>query len=330
MPFVLPTPPSGKPLGLLDCAPGQNDFAQAVIDGLSRARKELPCKFFYDGRGSELFDQICQLTEYYPTRTELRILRRNASDIAKAVGPRATLIEYGSGSSLKTRILLDAFESPRAYVPIDISREHLLHAARALSAAYPAVNILPVCADYTQPFELPAAALECDRPVAFFPGSTIGNFEPRLARNFLKTIRAQCGAGSRLLIGVDLKKDPAVLHAAYNDAAGVTAAFNLNLLHRINRELAGTFDVDAGFGHHACYNPTVGRMEMHLVSLWPQVVEAAGRQFGFEEGETIHTENCYKYALPQFRALAAEAGYRVDSVWTDDRHWFSVQLLTAL
>ena len=310
---------------LHDYEPKADNFLADVIDGLSQPRKRLSCKYFYDLAGSTLFDQICELPEYYPTRTELSITEKYADDIAEAVGPGALLVEYGSGTSTKTCILLDHLRHPTGYVPIDISRGHLLRSARQLQRLYPQLHIAPVCADYTAPFELPTLATPAESVVAYFPGSTIGNFEPAEALAFLQNIRRLCGPGSSLLIGVDLKKDPAKLHAAYNDAAGVTAEFNLNILKRINRELGGTFD-EAGFAHYAPFNPTLGRMEMHLVSLRQQQVTVGGRTFAFETGESIHTESCLKYTLGQFESLAADAGYTRRQVWTDESALFSVQL----
>ncbi len=312
---------------LHDFAPARDDFRAQVVGGLGSNRKHLPCKFFYDQRGSQLFDRICQLDEYYPTRTELGILKDHAADMAAACGPRCLLVEYGSGSSVKTCLLLDHLTDPAGYVPLDISREHLLDAARRVAACYPELNVLPVCADYTRSVSLPA----CDgveRTVIYFPGSTIGNFEPHDARQFLKYAAKLCGPGGGLLIGVDLKKDPALLHAAYNDASGVTAEFNLNLLHRINRELAGNFAVHS-FAHYAFYNPRLGRIEMHLVSQAEQTVAAAGSRFFFREGESIFTESSYKHTLEGFQDLAAASGWNVDRVWTDERRMFSVQYLTV-
>ena len=312
--------------GLRDVEPSREAFGDEVRRGLAQTRKTLPCKYFYDEAGSLLFDRICELDEYYLTRTELGILRRLAPRMAAALGLRCTLIEYGSGSSLKTRVLLNAMRDLTAYVPIDISRPHLLAAARRLRGEYPSLQILPVCADYTAPFDLP----DCNaaRRCVFFPGSTIGNFEPDAAAHFLRGIRTQCGRGSALLIGVDLKKDPRLLHAAYNDAAGVTARFNLNILERINRELDGNFDLSR-FAHYAFYNPRLGRMEMHLLSLASQVVRAAGASVRFAEGEGIFTESSYKYTPEEFARLASEAGYQLEQAWTDDRRWFSLQLLRA-
>lgn len=316
---------------LLDFAPATADVRAEVVAALSQPRKTLPCKLLYDDRGSKLFEQICQLPEYYPTRTELQIIRDHACKIAAAVGRRCLLVEYGSGSSLKTRVLLDHLNHPVGYVPIDISRGHLIHSSRALAASYPRLRVRPVCADYTAPFHLPAFDMDGPRRparvVAFFPGSTIGNFEPQQARTFLTSLREVCGPGSGLLIGVDLKKDPAVLHAAYNDAAGVTAAFNLNLIERINRELGAGLDVRA-FAHRAFYDPAAGRVEMHLVCDRRQHVDLGlGETISFAEGETIHTENSYKYTVAGFHGLAIEAGFRPVHVWTDPLNWFSLHYL---
>ena len=313
---------------LTDLEPPVDDFRAAVLDGLAAGRKTLPCKFFYDDRGSHLFDRICDLPEYYPTRTELAITRRSATAVARAVGPEPLLVEYGSGSSTKTRVLLDALRSPAGYVPIDISRSHLLAAARAIAADYAGLAVHPVCADYTRPFALPVDAAAAHNVVAYFPGSTIGNFEPDAAVAFLANVRRTCGPGSSLLIGVDRKKDPARLHAAYNDAAGVTAQFNLNLLHRVNRELGGTVDV-AAFAHYAPFVPHLGRMEMHLVSLRRQTATVAGRPVSFDLGESIHTESCHKFTPESFAAVAAAAGYRPRQTWADDEGLFGLHLLTA-
>jgi dimethylhistidine N-methyltransferase len=321
---------SSSPIKLLDFAPTGEDVRAEVIAGLGMAPKTLPCKLFYDQRGSQIFDAICELPEYYPTTTEMAIMREHGGEMAAAMGPRTLLVEYGSGSSLKTRVLLDHLPDPAGYVPIDISRNHLMHSSRALSAGYPHFPIRPVCADYTRPFWLPSFADESPvRTVAYFPGSTIGNFEPHQALAFLKSVRATCGPGSGLLIGVDLKKDPARLHAAYNDSAGVTAAFNLNILRRINRDIGSDFDLKE-FAHYAFYNPMVGRMEMHLISRRAQCIDVGERlHVRFEDGESIHTENCYKYTVDSFAALAAAAGYRREDVWTDPRGWFSVQYFVS-
>ncbi len=310
----------------LDFAPETAGFLEEAIDGLTQDPKTLPCKFFYDARGSALFDQICELDEYYPTRTEMGIMQAHARDMSALLGTECRLVEYGSGSSLKTRVLLDNAQSLAAYVPMDISREHLLRTAEGLARAYPHVPILPVCADYTQPFDLPEGRES--RTVVYFPGSTIGNFPPMQAREFLARIAQVCGQGGGLLIGVDLKKSPAVLEPAYNDRDGVTAAFNLNLLTRMNREIGADFDLTQ-FAHHAFYNTLHGRIEMHLVSLCAQTVTVSRERVAFRAGERIHTESSYKYALDEFACLAESAGLTVRQVWTDDNQMFSVQYLTV-
>jgi dimethylhistidine N-methyltransferase len=321
------SPSCPRPITLIDCAPTADDFRATVLSGLRRSPKSLPCKFFYDTAGSVLFDRICGLPEYYPTRTELGIMRANIAAITAAIGRDGFLVEYGSGSSLKTRLLLQALPDLAGYAPIDISRAHLLRAARELASTFPQLALHPVCADYTQPFDLPMPGTSC-RVTAYFPGSTIGNFEPDEAVGFLRGIARTCGRGSGLLIGVDLVKDPAILHAAYNDSAGVTAAFNKNVLRRINDELHADIDLSA-FAHYAPYNPRQGRIEMNLVSLRDQVVSIGGERIAFAEGEPIHTESCHKYTLASFAALAGEAGYTVSDVWTDERGYFSVQHLRA-
>jgi dimethylhistidine N-methyltransferase len=327
---VLPVAGPASAIRLLDFKPAPGDVRAEVVAGLTRAEKSLPCKLFYDQRGSQLFDAICDLPEYYPTRTELRIMRDNMTDVVAAMGPRPLLVEYGSGSSLKTRELLEHLPHAAGYVPIDISCEHLMDAATDLATRFPFLPIRPVCADYTKPFHLPAFDDEAPAGVtAYFPGSTIGNFEPDDALAFLRSVRDTCGTGSGLLIGVDLKKDPARLHAAYNDADGVTAAFNLNALRRINADLGSDFD-ESAFAHYACYQPRLGRMEMHLVSRRRQIVHLGGGvHVHFDEGESIHTESCHKYTLDSFAALAARAGYRREAVWTDAKSDFSVQHFLA-
>jgi dimethylhistidine N-methyltransferase len=299
-----------------------------VLAGLRRPRKRLPCKYFYDAEGSRLFDRICELPEYYLTRTELAIMHRHAGEMAAAIGRRATLIEYGSGSSTKTRVLLDRLDAPAAYVPIDISGEHLLRSAGALADVYPHVEVHPVCADYTTRFDVPEPQAPSRRRAVYFPGSTIGNFEPDDAARFLRGIARVCGPGGGLLIGVDLKKDPATLHAAYNDAAGVTAAFNLNLLARLNRDVDADFNVSA-FAHYAFYNPRKGRIEMHLVSRAPQAVNVGGETIRFAQGESVFTESSYKYTLVDFAQLAVAAGFTPQRVWTDAERRFSVHYLVV-
>ena len=307
--------------------PHLKQFRADVLDGLRKPAKELPCKYFYDEHGSKLFDAICELDEYYLTRTELAIMREQAAAMAAAIGPRALLIEFGSGSSLKTRLLLDELDRPAAYVPVDISGSHLAASARRLAEQYPGIDIRPVCADFTGPLELP----ECETPkrrVVYFPGSTIGNFGPADARRLLRHIRGVCGSGGGLLVGIDLKKDVGILEAAYNDRAGVTAEFNLNVLRRINRELGADFRLDA-FAHRAFYNAGHGRVEMHLVSRERQTVHVGGVAIPFAAGETIHTECSYKYAVDEFCGLAAAAELKRTRLWTDREELFAVMLFEA-
>jgi len=319
-----PTPPPAP----LDCAPSAEVFLAEVLAGLQAFEKTLPCKYFYDRRGSLLFDRICDLPEYYPTRTEAAIMADNVAEMAALLGPDCLLIEYGSGSSTKTRILLDHLPDLAGYVPMDISREHLHHTAADLARAYPRLDILPLCADYTAAYTLPAARRPVRARAVYFPGSTIGNFHRDQAAEFLAQIARVCGAGGGLLIGVDLRKAASVLEPAYNDDQGVTAAFNLNLLERINKELGGDFDL-GGFAHSAFYNEFAGRVEMHLMSLRPQTVHLGGAEIAFEEEETILTECSYKYGLDEFARLAQSAGLAVRHVWTDEARRFSVQYLTV-
>jgi dimethylhistidine N-methyltransferase len=318
------------PVHAVDLAPSVNEVRAEVMTTLSGPQKMLPCKLFYDEYGSRLFDEICNLPEYYTTRTELGIMRQYAMEIASAIRPCPLIVEYGSGSSVKTRVLLDHLPDAVAYVPIDISGKHLMNSVAALQRRYRYLLILPVCADYTRPIDLPDIdQADSVRTVAYFPGSTIGNLDPLAAVEFLESVRATCGRDSRLLIGVDLKKDPSTIHAAYNDSAGVTAAFNLNILRRLNREIGSNFELNS-FCHYAFYNPWLGRVEMHLVSReQQQVFFRESGSVDFEEGETIHTESCYKYTLQEFADLAAAAGYRRERVWLDARNWFSVQLFEA-
>src|SRR3954469_9953335 len=299
-------------------------FAGGVIDGLSQPAKRLPPKYFYDAAGSELFEQITRLPEYYPTRTELAILRERGAQICEALGWDAALVEFGAGSTTKVRLLLERCKFA-AWVPVDISGDFLNAQARALRTDFPALDVYPVTADFTAPFALPAAVKAMPK-VGFFPGSTIGNFEPHEASSFLHTARKILGDGAQMIIGVDLEKDERVLHAAYNDAAGVTARFNLNVLVRINDELGGDFDLSA-FTHRAIYNRGRHRIEMHLVSKKSQTVRLLGTSFSFRAGESIHTENSYKYSLDRFAALAQGAGWRVRESWTDAAKMFSVHAL---
>jgi dimethylhistidine N-methyltransferase len=309
-----------------DYAPAQDDFFAEVVAGLRKRQKSIPCKFLYDEHGSELFERICELEEYYPTRTELSIMDECVEEMAAALGSGVLLVEYGSGSSRKTRLLLEALVEPVAYVPIDISREALEASARSLAKAYPKLEILPVCADYTQEFKVPDAARPASRTCVYFPGSTIGNFQPDPAVEFLRRMRTVAGVSGVALVGVDLRKAPEVLERAYDDREGVTAAFNLNLLRHINRELDADFPVEA-FQHKAVYRPEPGRVEMHLVCERDLVVRIRDEEIPFREGESIHTENSYKYSLRGFAALAERAGFLVAQVWTDARSLFSVQLL---
>ncbi|MFC2012924.1 L-histidine N(alpha)-methyltransferase [Chloroflexota bacterium] len=319
-------PETGRRIELSDFNPGRGRFLAESISGLEKPQKELPCKYFYDERGASLYESICTLEEYYIPRTEAAIMETRVREMAGIIGPNALLIEYGSGSCAKTRLLLDNLSNPAAYVPVDISREQLLRAAQQIAADYPGLEVLPVCADYTGDFRLPVPGRPVDNIAAYFPGSTIGNFDPVSAGVFLKHIAAVCGRGGGLLIGVDLKKDADVLNRAYNDRRGVTAAFNLNVLERINRELGGDFRVDY-FEHRAFYNSREGRVEMHLVSRKNQTVRLDGVTIPFADGESIWTESSYKFNLNEFERMAAAAGFRVEQVWTDERHWFSVQYL---
>ncbi len=320
--------PTASARPVLDQAPATESFREAVLTGLRKPQKHIPSKFLYDERGSRLFDQICQLDEYYPTRTEISIMKQNVEAMAQAIGSRVRLVEYGSGSSLKTRVLLNHLDDLAAYVPVDISKEHLIESANDLAEDYPSIPVQPVCADYTTAFDLPDPPMTAARTVGYYPGSTIGNFRRADARDFLRHVAEAVGAEGGLLIGVDLKKDIEVLKAAYDDAEGVTAAFNKNLLRRMNRELGATFDLDT-FEHRVLWNEERGCIESHLQSRGDQAVTVAGEAFAFEAGETIHTEDSHKYTLDGFAALAAEAGFHVDTVWTDERSYFSVQYCTV-
>ncbi|MBV8737324.1 MAG: L-histidine N(alpha)-methyltransferase [Alphaproteobacteria bacterium] len=306
-----------------DLAPGEESFRDAVWRGLAGPRKAIPCKFLYDERGSELFEQICRLPEYYPTRTEIAILEENADEIAAQMGAHCRIIEFGSGASHKARILLQALDRPAAYVPVDISREHLREAAASLAEDFPDAPVIAVCADYTGPFPLPDLPGPAGKRVGFFPGSSIGNFEPEAAARFLRNYANILGPGGEMLIGVDLKKDPHILDAAYNDRAGITALFNLNLFERINRELDGDLDLDL-FEHFAFYSESKGRIEIYIRSLANHQAMIAGRRFRFSAGELIHTEYSYKYSVGEFRELAASAGFRPVDTWIDEGELFSV------
>ena len=296
--------------------------------GLSRPQKALPPKYFYDARGCALFEAICRLPEYYLTRAETGLMRRKSGDMARRLGPRCAVIEYGSGSGHKTRMLIEALQ-PVAYVPIDIAREQLKATATGLARDFPGLDVIAVCADYSRPVALPKLGRPgVRRRVIYFPGSTIGNFTPAEATQFLGVARDLAGVGGGMLIGVDLKKDAARLNAAYNDARGITAEFNLNLLARINRELGADFDV-AAFRHRAYYDEARGRIEMHLESMKAQAVTIRGRVVRFRAGETIHTENSCKYSVSEFQQLAAGAGWAPVECWMDAEQLFSVHYLAV-
>lgn len=302
-------------------------FYSDVVSGLSGQPKSLPCKYFYDERGSQLFEAIVRTPEYYPTRAEIEILTLNAQEIAGLVGPFAHLIEFGSGSSHKIRLLLKSMPELASYIAVDISEDYLLRSTATLAREFPDLPVVPLCADFTQAFALPRIARQ-GRRVAFFPGSTIGNFTPEQAAAFLCRSARLLGQGGGMIIGVDLKKDPIVLEAAYNDRAGVTAAFNRNILQRINFELGANFD-PAAFAHRAIYNAGLGRIEMYLDSSKAQSVHVGDRPFTFAHGESIHTENSYKYALAEFHTLAESAGFMAGQVWMDRRQLFSLHYLVV-
>jgi len=315
-------------VSILDLEPASCDAEQEILGGLNQSQKQISPKYFYDKTGSRLFDEICEQPEYYPTRTELGIMQTHVDDIANLVGSQASVIEFGSGSSLKTRLLLENLPELAAYVPVDISRETLEYAAQDLAADYPDVEVLPVCADFTQPFELPTPRIMPRRNLVFFPGSTIGNLEIEKALSLMRVMREEAKDDGALLIGVDLVKPPEILEPAYNDAAGVTADFNLNLLERLNREHDANFSLPA-FKHKAIYDVDNSRIEMRLVSLQKQRVRVAGESFDLDEGEYIVTEHSHKYSLGQFESMAETAGFSVQEVWTDEKDLFSVQYLKA-
>lgn len=318
--------PPGRPRADLS----DSAFCRDLLAGLSRTPRSIAPKYFYDAQGSALFDRICELPEYYPTRTERRILERHGREMAEVIGPQADIIEFGAGSLEKIRFLLRSFESrtlPRRYFPIDISAAHLEDAARRMHADCPWLEVRPVAADYMNEAQLKGLDAATGRRVGFFPGSTIGNFDEYEAMTFLR-LAARLLAGGGLLVGVDLVKDPQTLHRAYNDTQGVTAAFNLNLLRRANTELSADFDVGA-FAHYAFYDPRKHRIEMHLVSQCAQTVSVAGESFDFEEGESLHTESSHKFTVEGFRKLAVSAGFRPGPVWTDEARLFSVHWLES-
>jgi dimethylhistidine N-methyltransferase len=303
------------------------ELAAAVVDGLSRPQKTLPCRYFYDALGSELFEEITQLPEYYPTRTEAAILAAHATDITSSIADASVLVEFGSGSSRKTELLLEKLPRLAAYVAIDVSQSALDHAKVRLMQRFPRIDVRTIVADFSYPVALPGDLSHASR-TGFFPGSTIGNLTPVEAQRLLRVFRAVLSPGGTLLVGIDLKKDLNTLLAAYNDRAGVTAAFNMNLLARINREVERVFDLTA-FRHEAIYNTRDGRIEMHLVSLKDQTVRIRGRRFVFRQGDTIHTENSYKYTVRQFQDLARAASWNPTRVWTDAAGLFSVHELVC-
>ncbi len=300
-----------------------------LIDGLTRPQKVISPKYFYDETGSELFDAICEQPEYYPTRTEIGILRGCVDEIADLVGLRPSVIEFGSGASLKIRILLSHLHEVAAYVPVDISREFLVRSADLLAADFPELEILPVAADFTKPFDLPNPKVMPERNLVFFPGSTIGNFSPDAAVSLMRVMRAEAKAGGALLIGVDLQKDTALLERAYNDAAGYTERFNLNMLAHVNERFGADFDLDA-FEHRAIYDERLGRIEMHLVSRRRQTIRVGHAEIRMDAGEYILSECSHKYTLEGFAEMAAIAGFRIERVWTDADKLFSVQYATAV
>lgn len=320
------TSPATTVTALVDQAPSNTSLQQAVLEGLAHAQKTLPTALLYDERGSELFDLICDQPEYYPTRTELSIMDTHLAQMAEQVGPEVMLLEYGSGTGVKTRRLLAELERPVAYVPIEISKEILESSAAALAMAFPELEVSPVCADFTQALDVPLPTGTPRRLVLYFPGSTIGNFRPDAASRLLVQMRNHVGADGGVLLGVDLKKDVRTLELAYNDAAGVTAAFNLNLLKRINTELGGDFPLDA-FEHKAVWVAERSAIEMRLYATRASQVRVGSSRFTFESGEWIHTEDSHKYSLPDFAKLARDAQLEVKQVWTDPKQLFSVQYL---
>ena len=302
-------------------------FGRALREALLVHPHSISPKYFYDARGAALFEAICEVPEYYLTRTELRLYETHAAEMAQAIGPDAEIVEFGAGAMTKIRILLGALQNPRRYVPLDISDAHLHASAAALALEFPTLSVTPVAMDFSQEFALPAQAEDARRRVGFFPGSSLGNFSPSEAERFLATA-ARVLRGGGLLIGIDLVKDPNILHAAYNDSAGMTAAFNRNLLVRANREL-GTGFVPAEFAHYAFFNPSLNRVEMHLLCLRPQQIQLGDEIFTLAAGASLHTENSYKYTLDGFRTLARSAGFEPRQVWCDREGWFSVHWLAA-
>ncbi len=318
---------TSNPIVAIDGDADASLFADATLRGLGEPQKTLPCQFLYDARGSDLFEQITTVPEYYPTRTEISILQTYVHEIVAETPAGTVLVEFGSGSSRKTEILLDAFDKLAAYVPIDVSQSALEEARERLATRFPRLRVHPLVGDFRASVALPDDLASRPR-IGFFPGSTIGNFQPAEAVDLMRTMRASLGDRARLIVGVDLRKPLSALLPAYNDAAGVTAAFNKNLLVRANRELGADFDLD-GFAHEAIFNAEKSRIEMHLVSRQAQTVSLLGRRFAFRPGETIHTENSHKFSVSDFRMLARASGWAPTRVWTDDGQLFSVHELLA-
>lgn len=315
-----------KQLTLCDYTSPQSSFSEDVIKSLSKKQKEIPCKYLYDSYGSLLFERICSLKDYYPTRVETEILRSSVSEMATLIGENAVIVEYGSGASTKTKILLDALKNPKRYVPIDISKEQLTEAGSEIARKFSPIDVCCICADYLGHYYVPLDSNRNDGVTVFFPGSTIGNFMREQAVDFLKRVLSVCGRGGALIIGVDLAKDTHILERAYNDEEGVTELFNKNLLTRMNNELGFDFDIES-FSHKAVYNKDEGCIEMYLVSGKAQYVTGGGSKFQFEKGESILTERSYKYKLEDFGKIAWESGFRAKKIWTDENKWFSLQYL---
>jgi dimethylhistidine N-methyltransferase len=307
-------------------APSQQDFLEDVVQGLSQRKKVLPCKYFYDQEGCYYFECICDCEDYYVTRTEMSIMADVMCELAQIVGDRRLIVEYGSGSAMKTGFLLANLFHPGAYIPIDIFPEYLQQTVRAFTQTFPGLEIIPVCADFTKPFEIPQPGTFCRSKLIYFPGSTIGNFSPSQAGHLLASMFLSCRRGDLVMLGIDLKKAGHILHKAYNDGQGYTAAFNLNLLKRINRELDANFCVEK-FLHKAFYNEEAGRVEMHLVSVCEQRVTLGGQDFRFDDGESIHTESSHKYDLEELEELVQSSGFSIKRVWTDQRQFFALALL---
>ena len=318
-----------SPIKLYDFQPDTEILCEEVLAGLREPEKKLPSELLYDEQGSKLFEQFCNHQDYYLTRTELVIMQRYIGEIAALIGKRVLLIEYGSGNSQKTQILFDHLPDLAGYIPIDISKEHLIQSAKQIAAKYPDLEVLPVCADYNLPFELPSPVKPVARRVAYYPGSTIGHLHPHEAIAFLKRIKQACGSNSTLLIGVDLKKEPHILHRAYNDSDGYIAAFSLNILSHANWKFHADFNLSQ-FGHYSVYNEPMSRIEGYLVSLQEQTAHLNGEPIFFKSGENIHIAYSYKYSLDEFEELATKAGWKVCQVWMDEEQLFSVQYLKTI